>query len=854
MTAFVQGRPTVPTVGHGGAPARRAVIRWAWRLYRREWRRQALVLTLLIVAIAATTIGLGVVSNATALKADPTFGTANTILTLPGSDDELSSDLSALRARFGTVESIAHQSVPVPGSVANLDVRAEDPHGPYGHVMLRLDSGRYPTGAGEVALTAGAARTFGTHVGGQWTDKDRTLHVVGLVENPLNLLDQFAVVAPGQANAPTSVSILLNAGQQAVQTFRLPSHTGLNIAGRGAGNQAAAAAVVLVLATLGLLFVGLMAVAGFAVLAHRRQRAFGMLAALGATDRHLRLVLLANGAVVGVTAAITGTAIGLISWFAIAPAVQSVTSQRISRLSLPWWAVGAAMMLTLVTAVAAAWWPARAVARLSPVAALSGRPPRPKPAHRFAATGGVLLASGSVLLAFADKHRAGFVISGTVTTAVGLLLLAPLAIRLLAVVGRQTPIAVTLALRDLSRYQARSGAALGAITLAIGVAATIAVSASAADTSTGPGNLATSQLVMYVSRGDPGDPVPQLSGTQLKTAKASVDQVAATLHASALPLDQAYNSRAAAFALPPATGAQSSVSPVQSGPIAGQPSGYLTAVLAKVTNLTHGQNISAMSTLYVATPGVLARYDITESQIDPRADLITSRSDLTGLQIFNPSAGPGPGDGSGKANPAEIAQPAIQVIRELPRYTSAPSTLLTTHAMRTLGLDPLPTGWLLQTSRPLTPEQVDLARSAAVASGLYLETRQPGTSLAPLRNWSTAAGILLALGVLAMTVGLIRSETAGDLQTLAATGAGSRTRRTLTAATAGALALLGAAIGTAGAYAALLAWNHSDLTPLGRVPAGNLVIIVGGLPIIAAVGGWLLGGRQPAAIARQPLE
>src|SRR5260221_10927992 len=126
MTASVHGRPPPVRVGRGGAPARRAVIRWAWRLYRREWRRQALVLALLIVAIAATVIGLGVVSNAAELKADPTFGTANTILTLPGTDPNLSGDLAALRARFGTVEAIAHQMLPIPGSVANLDIRAQD--------------------------------------------------------------------------------------------------------------------------------------------------------------------------------------------------------------------------------------------------------------------------------------------------------------------------------------------------------------------------------------------------------------------------------------------------------------------------------------------------------------------------------------------------------------------------------------------------------------------------------------------------------------------------------------------------------------------------------------------------------
>ncbi|HET6908388.1 MAG TPA: FtsX-like permease family protein [Mycobacteriales bacterium] len=846
MTASVEDRPITIAVGNGGRPARNAVIRWAWRLYRREWRRQALVLALLITAIAATVLGLGVVQNAGALKADPTFGTANTLLTLPGSDDELATDLAALQARFGSVEAIAHQSAPVPGSVAALDIRSQDPHGPYGHVTLRLDAGNYPGTVGEAALTAAAMKTFGVHVGGDWTVNGHRLRVVGVVENPLNLLDQFALVAPGQANPADHVSILLDARQHAFDKFRLPSHTGLDIAGRGSGNQADAAAIVLVLSSIGLLFVGLMAVAGFAVLAHRRQRALGTLASLGATDRHLRLVLLANGAAVGATAAVGGAILGLAVWFAVAPAVQSATEHRVDGWLLPWWAVAAAMLLTLVTATGAAWWPARAVARLSPVAALSGRPPRPKPAHRFAAAGMVLLAAGIVLLAFADQHRAVFIIGGTLITTVGVLLLAPLAIRQLAAIGRQSPIAVTMALRDLSRYQARSGAALGAITLAVGVAATIAVSASAADRPSGPGNLAPNQLVMYVSRGGPGDPVPLLSPAKLTTAQAGVDQVAATLHAASLALDQAYNPQATPASLVPSGAGQIAVTP---GSVAGQASGYLTPVLAKVTRMSHGEDISAMTTLYVATPAVLAHYGFAPGQINPDADLITARADLSGLQIFNPMPGP-----QSKPTSTGIAHPVIQVTHRLPGYTDGPGILLTGHAMQTLGLQPLPASWLLETTRPLTSAQVELARTAAAGTGLYVKTRQPQRSLAPLRNWTTGAGILLALGVLGMTVGLIRSETASDLRILTAAGASRTVRRTLTAATAGALALLGAFIGTAGAYAALLAWNRSNLTPLDRVPWLNLVAILVGLPLIATGAGYLGAGREPAGVARQPLE
>ena len=105
-----------------------------------------------------------------------------------------------------------------------------------------------------------------------------------------------------------------------------------------------------------------------------------------------------------------------------------------------------------------------------------------------------------------------------------------------------------------------------------------------------------------------------------------------------------------------------------------------------------------------------------------------------------------------------------------------------------------------------------------------------------------------------MTVGLIRSESAGDLRTLTATGATSRIRRTLTAATAGALALLGALLGVAGAYLALAATYFDDLGYLGRIPVLSLAVIVVGVPLTAAAAGWLLAGREPSTITRPAFE
>ena len=82
-------RPRAGT-GSGGVPARRAVFRWGWRLFRREWRQQLLVLGLLTVAVAATIWGACVVTNwGLSNPGYATYGTAAAQVTLPGTDPRL---------------------------------------------------------------------------------------------------------------------------------------------------------------------------------------------------------------------------------------------------------------------------------------------------------------------------------------------------------------------------------------------------------------------------------------------------------------------------------------------------------------------------------------------------------------------------------------------------------------------------------------------------------------------------------------------------------------------------------------------------------------------------------------------
>jgi len=259
---------------------------------------------------------------------------------------------------------------------------------------------------------------------------------------------------------------------------------------------------------------------------------------------------------------------------------------------------------------------------------------------------------------------------------------------------------------------------------------------------------------------------------------------------------------------------------------------------------------------------LLHAFGISASQVSPTADILTMRPGLSGVSHMQLIYGNGKPLGQGP-NPNSLANPPIQEISALPSGTSAPNTVITEHAIRTLGLHTGPSdvaGWLVQTANPLTSAQIHNAQLAAAAAGMTVETRSSVPTSATIINWATVFGIVLALAILAMSVGLIRSETASDLRTLAATGASGTTRRNLTAATAGALGFSGAVLGIVGGYVGTAGWFRSNSFNGGlgaiftTVPVTNLLIILIGMPLVAAIGGWIFAGRQPRDLGHQPLE
>ena len=157
------------------------------------------------------------------------------------------------------------------------------------------------------------------------------------------------------------------------------------------------------------------------------------------------------------------------------------------------------------------------------------------------------------------------------------------------------------------------------------------------------------------------------------------------------------------------------------------------------------------------------------------------------------------------------------------------------------------------------PWQTLLAGLRAAAAGLQVESKNEEPSSAQVIDWATAFGLAVALAILAMSVSLVRSQISNDLRTLAATGGGRRTLRALAATSAAALALAGAVLGTATAYitvAGVLRTNvlNGGLAALGSVPVPNLAALLVGMPLLAALAGWLLGGTKPEVTTRRAIE
>lgn len=828
-------RSQIDPAGNGGMAARRAVLRWTWRLMRRQRRQYAVIVVLVTLAVAATVFAGSAAYNLAPAAGAAEFGDAGTVLYFDRDQESMSSDewLAIGADVFGTIEPIGHRSVTVPGSVNTVDYRSQSLDGEFSGPMLDLTSGRGPGDGGEAAITDGVADLIQVGVG-DTIDLDGTARqIVGIVENPNDFDDEFVLLEPSQLDDADTIAMLTTSDEGALRQFG-DAVGGIRVSGRSDIPEDVLAGVLTLLAsTVVLALVALVAAATFAVLAQRRLAQLGMLSAIGATERHLRLSMSATGALIGIVASVLGAVVGGLAWITFTPLVESVVAHRIDAAAIPWWIVVAGTLLAIVATTVAAWWPARTMSRIPTVVALSGRMPRPPGGTRSAVSALGVAGAGVVALHFGSGfgHDAPsafetlLLIGGTLLLLAGVLMSSPILVRAMGRLARRAPVAPRLALRDLSRYQARSSAALAAIGLALGVPAVIVAAIAAEQNATPLGNLADDQLLIRPDDFD-GPFVPDAD--RVDEIAAGVAELADTLGAErtvSLPL-----------VFDPAT----------------PPDPKLAQRIALSVDLRISDGWMFVDNVYAATPEVLEAMDLDAASV-AGGDIVT---------VADGELSRGPrliADGPPSADPADqptftredgepIADPGTLPLT----YSSLPQALIDPAAARGNGWTVEDAGrWLVEFSAPLDADQLNEANEMAARAGMVVESRQDDDALARIRLVAGAIGMLLALAILAATVGLIRSESSDELRTLTAAGATGWTRRGITAACAGALALFGAVLGVTSAYLGLAAGRVDHLTPL---PWRDLATIVVVTPILATLGGWLLAGRTPESIARRPLD
>ena len=220
MTTLAQ-RSALGGRRNGGVAARRAVVRWATRMFRRDWRAAAPSLPR---SSSSPSLPRSAASRSPTTRFPPTTATSARRTKCsrfdPSDPQKLQTALDSARESFGTVDVIGHHSVSVPGSVETLDYRSQTPDGTYTGELLALRSGSYPQEPGEVAVTDGAAESLRLEIGSTLALDGQRRTVVGIVENPSKLSDEFALVSPSSAS-PEVVDLFVDGSEAEHDSFVL---------------------------------------------------------------------------------------------------------------------------------------------------------------------------------------------------------------------------------------------------------------------------------------------------------------------------------------------------------------------------------------------------------------------------------------------------------------------------------------------------------------------------------------------------------------------------------------------------------------------------------------------------------
>lgn len=206
---------------------------------------------------------------------------------------------------------------------------------------------------------------------------------------------------------------------------------------------------------LGIVLVSAVITPVFAVAARRQRRAMGLLSANGAAPRDLRLIMLAEGLLVG----LLGTCLGLILSTGVAAAFFAVAG--LNGFHWSWIAAVSVALVALICGVTSALVPAVRAGREDPVQALADGGSERMTGFRWRMLIGLLFLIPGVLLALTSEQDT--MTLGITLCGIGVVLSSSLIVWLLSRLGHVLPTAGRLAVRDSLRNNHRTIPAVAAI-------------------------------------------------------------------------------------------------------------------------------------------------------------------------------------------------------------------------------------------------------------------------------------------------------------------------------------------------------------------------------------------------------
>ena len=815
---------------------RRFLWRWNLRVLRREWRQYVVILAMMFTAVALSVGGLLVAYNL-APTVQNEFGRGDFAATVNGADQEaqLEQRLAEVGRSYGTVETA---EVPVDGAVGEVEVRLLDPQNPITEPMVDLRQGRWPTGPGELAATD-QAPVGDPEIGSTVRLAGQSFQVVGVIENPLELSDEFVLATSRDGwNVPASDWSKRYLVEGSPNTSDL-DNLNMNVSDASVPPPVVIAIMVNVVSAFAMLLVALLVGAAFAVIAARRTRQYGLLAAAGAPPRTIRAAATTSGLIIGLVATAAGLVLGFAGAVLLLPSMETAVNRRVD-FAVPWVSVGLIALMGVGVAALSARWPTRGLSRQPVNAMLSAQRPRRTRVGRAAFVGTPLAVLGALALGTGFRELNELqALAGVLLAPIGLLLMAPLLVAALGRVAAHLPMALRLAGRGLARNNVRSASVVGALALALAVPAGIAVVSASFDAraaAEGP-NVEPNAMLLRI---------PGTSATRTELpANPDVDGMEAALERLAdtapeltlVPIETPVNRHDPGFVTDlPGLGERPAVAP---GAVAGRRSTddcFFDCETQGSGERDEAGNeiIWSVEPAWVASPDLLHAVGMDRDWSDPVAPAIAESADQVVLV-------------SGHRWDAD---PVVEGAGTWPRNASIPPLLLSPGFVADEGLPTLTIGWLGVTDGPVTPE-TRAAVLEAVGSDVLVEFHKEVRPQSSLRRNGVLIGLLIGLGVAVATVGLFTAELADDMRLLRSIGAAPAWTRRLGASMAAMLALAGALLGTAIGYVFLLPLLM--LKEEGFAFAAPWEILVGFgvlFPLLAAGAAWLLGKRQATDLAR----